>query len=64
MIMKIFEAIGEISDVFIEEVGSMYYDRKKNKKTLKYGAIGFAATIGVAGLLWVYKANRGRKRAA
>ena len=63
MILKLFEAIGEISDVFIEEAGSRHFDKKKVKKTLKYGAIGLAATLGFAGFVWAYQANRGRKKA-
>ena len=60
--LKIFEAIGEISEVFIEEAGNMYFDQKKVKKTIKYGAIGLAASIGVAGIVWVYQAKRERKK--
>ena len=61
---KLFEAIGEISDVFVEEAGNLYYNRKIIKKTIKYGAIGLAASVGFAGLVWVLKSNKGHKKIA
>ena len=59
--LKMLEAIGEISDAFVEEAGSMYFDKRKVKKALKYGAIGLAASVGFAGLLWMYKSSGSRR---
>ena len=62
--VEVLEAIGDISDVFIEEADNMYFSREKFKKTLKYGAIGLVASFGFAAAVWIYQANRGRRRTA
>ena len=61
---KIFDAIGDISDIFVEEADNMYFSRKKFKKTLKYGAIGLVASFGFAAAVWIYQSNRGHKKTA
>ena len=62
--VKLLEAIGDIGDCFIEEADNMYFSREKFKKTLKYGAIGVAATFSLAAVVWIYQTNRSRKKTA
>ena len=61
---KLLEAIGEISDAIVEEIGGKYYSREKLRKTLKFGAIGLAASFGIWAAVRLYQANRGRKKSA
>ena len=60
--IKLLEAIGDISDGFVEEADNMYFSREKFRKTLKYGAIGLVASFGFAAAVWMYRANRGRRK--
>ena len=60
--IKLLDVIGDISEVFIEEADNMYFSREKIKKTLTYGAIGLAASFGVAAAVWVYRSKRNRKK--
>ena len=62
--VKLLEAIGDISDSFVEEAGNKYFSREKFKKTLKYGAIGLVASFGFAAAVWIYQSNRNRKKTA
>ena len=62
--LKLLEAIGDISDSFVEEADNMYFVRDKLKKTLKYGAIGLVASVGFAAAVWIYQANRNRRKTA
>ena len=62
--VKLLEAIGDISDCFVEEADNKYFSREKFKKTLKYGAIGLVASFGFAAAVWIYQTNRGRKKTA
>ena len=61
--IKLLEAIGDISDGFVEEADK-YFNRDKLKKTLKYGAIGLVASVGFAAAVWIYQANRNRRKTA
>ena len=62
--VKLLETIGDISDIFVEEAGNMYFSQEKFKKTLKYGAIGLMASFSFAAAVWIYQANRNRKKSA
>ena len=62
--VKLLDAIGDISDSFVEEADNMYFNRERFKKTLKYGAIGIAASFSLAAAVWIYQANRSRKKTA
>ena len=62
--VRLLDAIGEIADAFIEETGKTHYSREKLKKTLKYGAIGLAASFGVWAAVRLYQTNKGRRKNA
>ena len=62
--VKLLEAIGDISDGFVEEAGNTYYRRGKFEKTLKYGTIGLVASFSFAAAVWVYQANKSRRKTA
>ena len=61
---KFLDAIGDISDYFIDEADNMYFSQKKFKKTLKYGTIGLVASFGLAAAVWIYRANKSRRKIA
>ena len=62
--VKLLDAIGDISDCFVEEADNMYFSREKFKKTLKYGAIGLVASFSFAAAVWIFQNNRSRKKTA
>jgi len=58
--MRLFECIGEIDDLFLEEA---YYadiasDIAAKKRMAKYGTIAAAASVGIALTVWLIRSKR------
>ena len=59
---KLFDSIGELDDVWLDEAENVIFENARFGKALKLGMIGLAASFGFAAAVWMYRTNRVRSR--